>query len=111
MERSVREEARLRAGEILPPDRLERGDAGSSALRDMQGRSANLGMQGDPGRSTRACSSRSRLFWNGHPGTRIAGAWQTRFDVSATPRQMCFEGGSAETVTGCQGNAVDDETG
>src|SRR3546814_2069536 len=45
LERSVREEARLRAGEILSPDRLERGDAGSSALRDMQGRSANLGMQ------------------------------------------------------------------
>src|SRR3546814_13693044 len=56
LERSAREEARLRAGEILSPDRLERGDAGSSALRDMQGRSANFGMQGDPSRSTRAPS-------------------------------------------------------
>jgi len=30
-----------RAGEILSPDRLERSVAGSSALRDKQGRSAN----------------------------------------------------------------------
>src|SRR3546814_10703169 len=47
LERSVREEARVRAGEILSPDRLESGDAGSSALRVMQGRSVNLSMQGD----------------------------------------------------------------
>ena len=40
MQRSGREEARLRAGESLSPDRLERGDAGSSGWRDMQGRSA-----------------------------------------------------------------------
>lgn len=80
MERSVREEARLRAGEILPQDRLERGDAGSSALRDMQGRSANLSMQGDPSQSTRAPSTRSRPCKNGQLQTGVAGAFQTHLD-------------------------------
>ena len=75
----------MRAGEILPPDRLERGDAGSSALRDMQGRSANPCMRGDPGRSTRTPSPRSRPRKNGYLRTRVAGAYQARFDVSATP--------------------------
>ena len=37
MQRSVREEAGSPAGEILLPDRLDRGGAGSSAGRDMQG--------------------------------------------------------------------------
>lgn len=73
MERSVREEARLRAGEILSPDRLERGDAGSSALRGMQGWSAKLSLQGDPGRSTRAPSPRSRPCRNGRPDPRRRG--------------------------------------
>jgi hypothetical protein len=75
----------LRAGEILSPDRLERGDAGSSALRDMQGRSANLSMRGDPGRNPRAPSPRSRPCKDGHPRTRVAGACRAWFDVSATP--------------------------
>lgn len=74
----------MRAGEILSPNRLERGDAGSSALRDMQGRSANLSMQGDPGQSTRAPSPRSRPCRDGHLRTRVADACQARFDVSAT---------------------------
>jgi hypothetical protein len=38
LERSGREEAGLPAGDIPSPDRLEDGDAGSSAWRDMQGR-------------------------------------------------------------------------
>jgi hypothetical protein len=80
LERSVREEARLRAGEILSPDRLERGDAGSSALRDMQGRSANLNLQGDPGRSTRGPSTRFRPCKNGQLQTRVAGVFQTYLD-------------------------------
>lgn len=40
MQRSVREECRAAAGEIVSPDRLERDDAGSTPSRDKQGWSA-----------------------------------------------------------------------
>ena len=54
MERSVREEARLRAGEILPPDRLAAAPAGSSAQRDMQGWVCAHSMKETTGTSARA---------------------------------------------------------
>jgi len=57
LERSVREEARLGAGEILPTDRLAAAPAGSSALRDMQGWTAKLRLKETIGASPEGFSS------------------------------------------------------
>ena len=95
----------FRAGEILSPDRLERGDAGPSVLRDMQVRSANLS------RETLA-EAPARL----HVGLDCAGK-DTRAPLRQRfpgPLRQCpprsvteLQDGSAGLVRGCHGNAVE----
>jgi len=73
----------------------------------MQGRSANHSRQGDPGRSTRAPSSRPRPRGNGHPWPSSPAPSGPASTVSAALGHMDIHASSAGAVTSWHGVVVE----